>query len=79
MLDNTPNQPTKFRTKYLVGMNDGSCGVYNAGCQIEFKTLMLRSSLYDYSDAYIYFKKTITVENTGTAAASNNKKKKKEN
>ena len=76
LLDNTPNQPTKFRTKNLVRMNDGSCGVYNAGCQIEFKTSMLRSSLYDYSDAYIHFKVTITVENTGTAAASNNKNKK---
>ena len=37
---------------------------------------MLRSSLCDYSDAYISVKETITVENTGTAAAPNNRNKK---
>ena len=30
---------------------------------------MLNSGLYDNSDAYIAFKGTITVPNTGTAAA----------
>ena len=30
LLDNTPNQPTKFRTKILVEVNDNSCGMYNA-------------------------------------------------
>ena len=34
---------------------------------------MLKSSLCDYSDAYILVKGTITVNNTGTAAASNNR------
>ena len=28
---------------------------------------MLKLSLWDYSDAYIHFKGTITVSNTGTA------------
>ena len=37
---------------------------------------MLRSSLCDYSDAYISVKETITVENTETAAAPNNRNKK---
>ena len=38
---------------------------------------MLRSSLYDYSDAYILVKGTITVANTATAgAAANNGGKK---
>ena len=37
---------------------------------------MLRSSLCDYSDAYISVKEIITVENTGTAAAPNNRNKK---
>ena len=36
---------------------------------------MLRSSLCDYSDAYILVKGTITVPNTGTAAAPNNRNK----
>ena len=34
---------------------------------------MLKSSLCDYSDAYITVKGTITVPNTGTAAAPNNR------
>ena len=37
---------------------------------------MIRSSLCDYSDAYIFVKRTITVENTGTTAAPNNRNKK---
>ena len=37
---------------------------------------MLRSSLCDYSGTYIFFKRTIAVPNTGTAATSNNRNKK---
>ena len=37
---------------------------------------MLRSSLCDYSDAYILVKGTITAANTGTTAAPNNADKK---
>ena len=37
---------------------------------------MLRSSLCDYSDAYILVKGNISVNNTGTAAASNNRNEK---
>ena len=29
LLDNTPNQPSKFRSKYSVEINDASCGTYN--------------------------------------------------
>ena len=29
LLDNTPNQPTKFRTKDWVEINDKSRGTYN--------------------------------------------------
>ena len=42
LLDNTPNQPTKFRIKNRVEINDESGGTYS---QIRFKTSMLRSSL----------------------------------
>ena len=52
LLDNTPNQQTKFRTKNWVEINDDSCGTYNTNSQIKFKTSMLRSNLFDYSDAY---------------------------
>ena len=34
LLDNTPNQPTKFRTKKWVKTNDGSRGTYNTNNQI---------------------------------------------
>ena len=44
--------------------------------QIKFKSTMLKSSLCDFSDAYILVKGTITVNNRGTAAAPNNRNKK---
>ena len=56
LLDNTPNQPTKFRTKNWIDINDDSRGTYNTKSQTEFKSSMLRSSLCVYSDAYIYLK-----------------------
>ena len=56
LLDNTPNQPTKFRTKNWVEINDESLGTYNTNSQIRFKTSMLRTGLYDFNDAYILVK-----------------------
>ena len=47
LLDNTPNQPIKLRTKNLVEINDES-------------RRTLRLSLCDYSDAYILVHETIT-------------------
>ena len=77
MLDNTPNQLTKFRTKNWVEINDESGGTCNTNSQIRFRTSMLRSSLYDYSDEYIFVKGTIKVVNTAAAgAAANNLDKK---
>ena len=60
-LDNTPNQPTKFRTKNWVQINNDARGTYNTSSQIRFKTPMLRSSLCDYSDAYILVSGTIAI------------------
>ena len=73
LLENTPNLPTKFRTKNWVEVNDESRGTFNVHSQIEFKTSMLKSSLCAYSDTYILVSATITVPNTaaGTAAANN--------
>ena len=59
LLTNTPNQPSKFRTKNWVETNDESRLIYNANSQIKFKTTMLKSGLCDYSDAYILVKGTI--------------------
>ena len=36
---------------------------------------MTKSSLYDYSDAYILVKGTVTVQNTGATGKSNNVRK----
>ena len=77
LIDDTSNQPSKFRTKNWVEINDESRGVYNAGSQIKFKTTMLKSSLCDYRDAYILVKGTISVNNTAAdGAAANNTNKK---
>ena len=64
LLENRPNQPSKFRTKSWVEVNDESHVTYNVNNQVKFKTLMLRSSICDYSDAYILVSATITVRNT---------------
>ena len=75
LLENTPNKPIKVETKRWVEVNDESQGTYNVNCQIKFKTSMLRSSLCDYSDAYVLVSVFITVSNTAAAgAAANNRK-----
>ena len=56
LLDDASNKSFKFRTKNWVEINDESRGTYNDGKQIKFKTTMLKSSLCDYSDAYILVK-----------------------
>ena len=43
-LDNAPNQPSRFRTKNCVQINDDSRGTYNTNSQIKFKTSMLKSN-----------------------------------
>ena len=65
LLDNTPVQPSKFRTKNWVEINDDSRGTYNTDSQIKCKTQMLKSSLCDYSDAYIIVKGAITAFEAG--------------
>ena len=61
LLENTPNQPSKFRAKIWVEINDESSVTYNNSSQIGFITSILNSSLCDYSDSYIHFKGTITI------------------
>ena len=95
-LDDTPSQPSKFRTRNWVEINDESRGKYgddnidknnnddddddhgdDNNNDIRFKTSMMRSSLCDYSDAYILVKGTITVQNTPAAGAAVNNTNKK--
>ena len=56
LLDNTPNQSSKFRTKKWIEINDYSRGRYYVDSQIKFKTTMLKLSLCGYSDACIIVK-----------------------
>ena len=72
LIDNTSNQPSKFRTRNWVEINDESRGAYNVNSQIKFKTTMLKYSLCDYSDPYILIRGTISVNNTATAGAAVN-------
>ena len=77
LLNNGSNKPSKFRTRNWVEINDEERGIYFHNKQIKFKSSMLRSSLHDYSDAYILAKGNITVNNTTAAgAAANNTNKK---
>ena len=77
LIADTSNQPSKFRTKNWVEINDESRGTCNANSQIKFKNTMLKSSLCDYSDAYILVKGIISVNNTAAeGAAANNRNKK---
>ena len=61
LLDNGPNQPTKFRTKKWVEIN----GTQNTNSQIKFKTSMSRSILCEYSDAFILVSATIPIARVG--------------
>ena len=70
LIDDTSNQPSKFRTKNWVEINDESRGTYNVNSQIKFKTTMLKSSLCDYSDAYILVKGIMTIAGAGADAAA---------
>ena len=77
LLHNESNKPSKFRTRNFVETNNDARGTYSPNKQIKFKTSMLRSSLWDYCDAYILVKGNIAVNNTAAdGAAANNTNKK---
>ena len=69
LLDNGSNQPSKFRTKNWVEINDESRGTYTSN-GIKFKATMLRSNLCDYADAYVLVKGTITIIGGGDNVAA---------
>ena len=77
LLNNESNQPSKFRTRYWIEINDESRGIYtNTG--IKFKTTMLRFILCDYPDAYILIKGTITITGAGDDTAARNADERKD-
>ena len=70
VIDNTLDQPSKFRTKNWVEINDESKDLYKPGSDIKFKTTMLRSNLCDYTDAYILVNGRITITGEGDDGAA---------
>ena len=74
LLDNTPDQPSKFRTKNWVGIIDDSRGA-STNSQIKSKASMIKSRLCDYSDAYILVKVAITVVGKRADVAARQRKK----
>ena len=69
-------QSSKFVTREYVRINS-LLNTYNENKSIRFKTPMLRSSLCDYSDAYILVKGTITITAPGANNGANNIRDKK--
>ena len=69
LIHDTSNQPSKFRTRQQVEINDESEGRYD-NSNIRFKASMIRSNLCDYSKAYIHVKRAIAVLNTAAAGAA---------
>ena len=73
--DNKQNESSKFRARNCFEINDESQRTYNESNQVKF-TSLIRSNLFDYSDAYILAKETMTVTNTvAQSVAANNRNK----
>ena len=64
LLDNASNQPSKFRARNYVEINDELRGTYTSN-DIKLKTTMLRCNLCDCADACILVKGTITTTGEG--------------
>ena len=60
-------------TKRWIEINDLSSGQHSSSKNTRFKTSMLRSNLFDYSDAYIVVKGRISVWGTNDANKRNKK------
>ena len=53
-LENTLNQPSNYRTKNWIEVDDDLRGTYNTNSQMKLKTSILKSSLYVIIVMYIY-------------------------
>ena len=67
-MHNALNWTSKLKTKTCVEINDAR-GRYNTNSQIMFKTSTLKWSLYNFIDACILVKGTITIPNTADGGA----------
>ena len=70
LLDDSRNKTSKYRTRNWVEINDESRRKYDDEKQIRFKKTILKSSLCDYSDAYIFVKGKITITGAGADLAA---------
>ena len=50
LLDNIPNQPSRFWTRNWDEINDDARGTYNINSQLQIKAAMLNSSLCNYNE-----------------------------
>ena len=64
---NTPNQPSKIRTKNWVEINDNAWEIISPTVKLNLK---LQSSLCDRNDAYILVTRNATVVGVGAIAAA---------
>ena len=69
LLESTSDNPSKFKTRNWVEINDESREKY-ANRYIRFKTAILRSNLCDCADSYTLVKGTITITGEGDKAAA---------
>ena len=69
MLDSACNQPSKFRIRNWVEINNESRGTYTNN-DIIFKSTMLRSNFCDYVDAYILVNGRIAITRAGDDGAA---------
>ena len=69
LLDDASNQPSQFRTRNCVEINDESRGTCT-GNSIKFKTTMIKSNLCDYADVYILVIGRITITGAGADVAA---------
>ena len=62
LLNDSSNEESKFATKkWYVIDSQTKTGKYSQGNTIKFETKTIKSSLCDYSDAFILFTENITV------------------
>ena len=54
--DNTPNEPSKFRTKNWVEVNDNLRVTYSTNSQVKFKT---SSQVYPFLVMHTYFQREL--------------------
>ena len=70
-------QINHLNLKQEIEINYELLETYITNRNIKFKTLIIRSNLFDYSNPFIYVKATITVPNKAAAAEPANNTNKK--